>query len=151
MRNTRYTPRQQPLSIAAHAFMLKLAFPQGKLNWSLKSLRWDGGLSPLNGSREYRLRLDYEIGSLPSVTVLSPNLHALAGERRLPHCYDQNQQRICLFYPKDKKWTPQKNVTCTVMQWALAWLAFFEIWLGTDVWYGRGIGHPGDDPSIHSN
>jgi hypothetical protein len=43
------------------------------------------------------------------------------------------------------------GLACTVMNWALAWLAFFEIWLATDIWFGRGVGHPGDDPSLRSN
>lgn len=149
MRIIRFHPQQQALPLAAHAFMLRLAFPQGILKKTSKTICWEGSLSPLDGSREYSVRLEYEIGSAPSITVVRPNLIELAGDRRLPHCYDQIKQRLCLYYPPNKRWTPQKNVACTVMPWALAWLAFFEIWLSTNIWYGRGIGHPGDDPSIH--
>jgi hypothetical protein len=151
MKHRRFNPSPRALSIAAQIATLKSLFPQGIVKSRGNALAWEGVLSPLDCSREYRVRLNYEMGASPSVMVLSPNLHDLAEGRRLPHCYDQAQQRLCLFYPWERNWTPHIALAQSVMKWALAWLVFFEIWLSTDVWHGRAIGHPGDDPSIRSN
>jgi hypothetical protein len=150
MKLKRYFPRQRALSIATQVAVLKSAFPQGRLTRTNDSIEWVGSLAPLESSREYQVRMSYKLGGFPAVFVLSPDLRELTGERRLPHCYDQEKQKLCLFYPKDRKWTPQMALAATVMKWTLAWLTFFEIWLSTDIWFGRGIGHPGDDPSSHS-
>ena len=149
MKTRRYFPRQRSLPMATQLAVLKSTFPQGTISRSHDSIEWLGVLSLLESSREYRVRLSYTLGGSPAVFVLSPNLHQLTGGRRLPHCYDQGKQKLCLYYPKDRKWTPQMALAATVMKWTLAWLSFFEIWLSTDIWFGRGTGHPGDDSSPH--
>lgn len=150
MSTLRRIPQRQPLSLAAQQFTLRSIFSQGTILQCCNAITWEGLLMPHEGSRDYRVRMDYTLGLHPTVVVLTPNLRALAGERRLPHCYDQATQKLCLYDPRERKWTPHLALASTVMKWTLAWLAFFEIWLATDVWYGRGTGHPGDDSSIHT-
>jgi hypothetical protein len=150
MRHHPFHPKQRAVPIVAHYIGLRALFPQGVIQRTDLSVSWEGLLKPTPDSRTYRIRLDYTLGKLPNVRILSPDLRVLAGSRKLPHTYDQKDQRICLFYPDGKYWRPQMSVAVTMMTWTLAWLAFFELWLLTDVWYGRGIGHPGDDSTCHN-
>jgi hypothetical protein len=144
-----FQPKQRAVPIVVHYMGLKSLFPQGVIQRTASQISWEGFLQPTPDSRTYRVRLNYKLGNWPNVKVLSPDLHVLAGSRKLPHMYDQKEQRICLFDPVGNYWRPQMSVAVTMMSWTLAWLSFFELWLLTDVWYGRGRGHPGDDPTCH--
>lgn len=72
-------------------------------------LTWRGCLRPTPLSRAYDLRLDYHIGRSPQVIVEGPNLRALAEGRRLPHVYEQDPARLCLYLPSTGEWRPERH------------------------------------------
>ena len=150
MKHRLYQPRQRALPICAHYMGLRSLFPQGVIRCMADRISWEGMLKPTPDSRTYHVRMDYTLGNSPHVRILSPDLHHLAGSRKLPHTYKQAEKRICLYYPDGRLWRPQMSLAVTVMTWTLAWLVFFELWLMTDIWYGRGKGHPGDDSTCHN-
>ena len=150
MRPRRRIPRRAPLQLAAQIIGMRTRFPQGEIIRSGRSFTWQGTLSPLDGCRAYTVKLVFSQGKHPQVFVVEPDLLALSGGRRLPHVYDQAKQKLCLYLPAANFWTSDKSAANTVMKWALAWLTFFELWLVTDTWHGRGVGHPGDDPTLYN-
>jgi hypothetical protein len=52
---------------------------------------WRYATTPSPFGRDYDIRIEFKQGSTPEVFVDCPDLHALAGARRIPHLY---QQRI---------------------------------------------------------
>lgn len=127
--------------MAAQAAGLRLDFPFGETVLTRFGVMWRGTISPNKYSRRYDVELQYEQGDSPHVWVRQPNLRELAGERRLPHVYDQVTQELCLYLPGVGLWNSEKALTRTVLPWAILWLYYFEIWLVTNVWHGRGE-HP---------
>jgi hypothetical protein len=129
------------LPIPAQVAGLRSLFPVGKTRWTRNSVNWKGTLSPSAQGRLYGLELNYRLGEPPDVWVKSPNLKDLADGRSLPHVYSQEEQRLCLYVPGRKLWTPRKSVAATLLPWAALWLYYFELWLVTDEWLGLGE-HP---------
>ena len=92
-------------------------------------------------SRLYMLRIDYQQGDAPDVSVVDPDLVDLAGGRKLPHVYEQRPTRLCLYLPRTEEWTATMRLDQTIVPWSLLWLFFFEEWLTSDEWKGGGE-HP---------
>ena len=69
--------------------------------------------------------------------MISPKLIQKNGER-VPHLYDQETQRLCLFMPKYEEWKPFMYISETIIPWASEWLVFYELWLSTGEWLGGG-------------
>jgi hypothetical protein len=82
-------------------------------------LVWSFATSPNPLSRRYRLRIEYCLGDVPRVFVESPDLHALADGRRLPHVYEQRPPRLCLYLPGTGEWTPAMRLDQTIVPWAI--------------------------------
>lgn len=137
----RYMHPQATLSIAAQVAGLRSHFPSGKTTWDRFKLNWRGILSPSGFGRNYEVELTYTISASPQVWVRDPNLNELAGGRPLPHTYDQQAQRLCLYPPGRKFWRPDRALAVTLIPWACLWLYYFELWLFTDEWSGTGE-HP---------
>jgi hypothetical protein len=130
------------LTAAQQALHLKHSrdFP-GAVSLRPGRLTWIGAIKPNPLSRRYDLRLDFAFGDSPRVIVEAPDLHGLAGGRRLPHCYDQHPPRLCLYLPMTGQWCPEYRLDQTMLPWAAVWLFYFEDWLGSDKWQGGGE-HP---------
>jgi len=140
-----YYRRQPPLSMAIQVAGLQRLFGFGNVRWDRSHLCWRGEIIPTEFSRPYLVELDYRRNMPPEVYVRQPNLRALAGERKLPHVYNQEKQELCLYVPGCGYWTPDKPLASTVMLWTSLWLFYFEVWLVTDVFHGRGE-HPAPKP-----
>jgi hypothetical protein len=80
----------------------------------------------------------------PRVFVDDPDLLALADGRRLPHVYEQQPPRLCLYVPETGEWTPAMRLDQSIVPWAMLWLFYFEEWLVSDEWKGGGV-HPGEN------
>ena len=127
--------------MAVQAAGLRRLFPSGETVMSRNSVSWLGKISPSDYGRTYTIELLYKQGASPKVWVREPDLKQLAGEKLLPHVYDQKTQQLCLYLPDCGFWNSQKPVASTIMLWACLWLQYFELWLATDEWHGRGE-HP---------
>jgi len=134
-------PKQPPLSMAIQAAGLCRLFPLGKTVLGRNSVSWFGKITPNNYSRTYTVELFYKRGTVPRVWVREPDLKQLAGEKRLPHVCDQKTQELCLYLPGCGFWSSEKSIASTIMLWTCLWLQYFELWLVTDDWHGRGE-HP---------
>lgn len=134
-------PRPAPLSLAAQAHGLRARFPNAKITATRQGVSWRGELSPAQYARSYDVEMRYRRSAQPEVWVRAPDLHALSGDRRLPHVYDQAEQRLCLFVPGCGIWRPNRALASTILPWACYWLRLFELWIFTDSWHERGV-HP---------
>jgi len=127
--------------MSAQAVGLHTHFSRGTVTVTRDTLCWIGDLSPDEYARTYAVEMRYRRGDAPQVWVRAPNLHALTGGRRLPHVYDQKEQRLCLFVPGCGFWRPDHALARTILPWACYWLRLFELWLVTGTWHERGV-HP---------
>jgi len=133
--------------MAIQAAGLRRLFPKGETAMRQNSVSWLGGLAPSDYGRTYTIEMIYKRGDSPKVWVREPNLKELAGEKLLPHVYDQKTQQLCLFLPGCGLWSSEKSIASTIMLWAFLWLQYFELWLITGEWHGRGE-HPHSKETI---
>lgn len=116
-------------------------------------LVWVMEVTPTPSSRTYTVRIELATGT-PEVTVLVPDLRALAGGRRLPHVYSEAPVRLCLYHPRRGEWASTMRLDQTVVPWIYLWLYYFERWLATDDWAGGGehppvpTGRPRSSPRV---
>ena len=127
--------------MAVQADGLRRLFPFGKTAMNHNCVSWHGEIVPDEYGRTYTIELRYKRGSYPKIWVRNPDLKKLADGRRLPHVYSQELQELCLYLPGCGFWTVEKPVASTIMFWACLWLYYFELWLITNEWHGRGV-HP---------
>lgn len=133
----------KPIPIAIQTLNIKKMFPGTKvLNQRDQLLTWTHTLTPSPLGDKYDIKLVYHITNSPKIYVTSPNPLVLATDKtRLPHCYDQKLQHLCLYYPDGTEWNKSMLLASTVIPWAYEWLFHYEIWLGTGEWTGGGV-HP---------
>jgi hypothetical protein len=134
--------RRRPLTLAQQFINLR-SNPVCRGDGELRGTRftWCYSTSPSPLSRDYRIRIELKQGGRPEIFVHAPDLHALAEGRRIPHLYQQNPPKLCLYLPKRYEWQSWMRLDQTVVPWASLWLFYFEEWLASDVWKGGGI-HP---------
>jgi hypothetical protein len=57
--------------------------------------------------------------------------------------------RVAQLYAACGFWNPANSIASTIMLWACLWLQYFELWLVTDEWHGRGE-HPDSKESVRA-
>lgn len=142
---TKY-PSPRPATLAQRAIELEaLQLPGATISFaSGRELRFRFRLTPGPFSRVYTCLLKVRPdGKMPDLIVLEPDLYSLAGGRAPPHIYrhDGPGAKLCLWWPKQREWMPQMQLSETYIPWASEWLWYFEDWLATDEWAGGGE-HP---------
>jgi hypothetical protein len=108
----------------------------------LGKLTWEFLAQPDQLSRVYKARIEYQHGGVPQVYVLDPDLSALAEGRKLPHVYQQQPAKLCLYLPGTGDWSPAKRISETIVPWTFLWLWYFEEWLASGAWKGGGLHLP---------
>jgi hypothetical protein len=101
-------------------------------------------LSPTPASRVYTCDLHVRPGhSHPEVSVVHPDLKALASGKALPHVYPHAGigTKLCLWHPRKREWHPSMKLSETYVPWTVRWLWYFEDWLQSGEWAGGGE-HP---------
>lgn len=137
--------QRRPLTAAQQFVNLRvspISRGSGQLRAGLLTWRYTATPSPL--SRDYYIRIEFRQGRRPQVFVEAPDLHALAGGRRVPHLYQQRPPRLCLYLPQTNEWQSWMRLDQTIVPWSALWLFYFEEWLASDDWKGGGM-HPGAD------
>lgn len=117
--------------------MLKRCYPNSSCRTKYGNiLVWKGKLQPTPLSQEYTVRLRYKLNRRPEVHVIDPVLKVPEG-KKLPHVFSGDE--LCLYLYGE--WSPDMNISETIISWASEWLLHYEIWLATGEWQGGGI-HP---------
>jgi hypothetical protein len=138
--------RRKPLTAAQRFVNLRgnpVCCGNGVLRTGRFTWRYSAMPSPL--SRDYDIRIEFRQGGRPQIFVDGPDLHLLAGGRRIPHLYQQRPPKLCLYLPKTYEWQSWMRLDQTVVPWATLWLFYFEEWLASDEWKGGGMHPEGDD------
>jgi len=113
-----------------HIREMKAAFPDFVVKVGRdRVVSWQGTLQPNPSSRAYLVRVVYGRRGSPKVYVLSPAL-----PRSAPHRYRNG--RLCLYLPKEWRWTDGESLPDTIVRWVALWLEYFEIWQQVGKWLG---------------
>ena len=106
-------------------------------------LTWRFAARPSALGRSYDARIEYGQCGPADVFIDSPDLHALAEGRKLPHVYSSHPPELCLYLPGAFEWGRHLRLDQTIVPWTGLWLFYFEEWLWSDDWKGGGM-HSGD-------
>ena len=133
--------RTKPITLPVQLHYLKSAYPNSVGDIQGNLMQWGSWVTPSPMSAKYRIDVNYAIGDAPQVWAREPDLTEMAGGKKLPHVYDQSAQRLCLYRPAYREWKSTLLISRTIVPWAVLWFYYFEIWLVTGIWPGRGE-HP---------
>lgn len=126
-------PRRRVLSIGLQVARMAADFPSFHYSRHGCLLVWRGDLQPLDSSPNYQVRIEYEFNGTqskhPRIFIEAPPLRPDA-----PHTYSPGH--ICLYYPPDGTWTPNQFISRIIVPLTAEWLAFYEVWKETGIWYG---------------
>lgn len=94
---------------------------------------------------KYKLRIDIKIGKLPEVYVVEPQIdmsnsleiHTF-GYKYHPD-YKKDLPKLCLTYLEEDQTSTSMSLLETFIPWAIEWTEFYELWLLTGKWYGKGV------------
>lgn len=123
------------LTLPIQDLNVQLKFPQFKFSGRDKRGNWMGWLQPTELSAKYTVQVQYELDDSPKVHILSPTLHPKA-----VHLYANEE--LCLYWPKEWGWRPDRLISKTIIPWTGSWLFFYEIWLDIDEWLGPSSHDP---------
>jgi hypothetical protein len=116
---------------------------------------WEGEVTPI--CQKYRIHIRYfpfiYLGNVelahPHITirvvdpVIAPDPRG-TGEAT-PHVYSWGHPpatpALCIFDPAQREWGPEEYIVDKIIPWTVKWLLFYEDWLDTGEWQGRGR-HP---------
>lgn len=125
--------RANDLNPAKQALALRREFPNARVKVRANGLTWVGCLQPSALSLVYTVRIEYDLGRRPRVTVIDPPRETLPGSG-LRHVFPGDV--LCLHY--QHQWTGDMLIARSVVAWASEWLLHHELWLATGEWLGGG-------------
>ncbi len=128
----------KPLTIMEQYSHLKQTFDWLKCTAKCGELKVIGQISPTTISSTYTFTLNYRLQSRPRVRIIEPKLEKPGG-RNPPHLFSDGS--LCLYYPKHYEWKPTMLIGETIIPWTSLWLFYYEVWLATGTWFGKGV-HP---------
>ena len=128
------------LTQSQQLYMMKVKYPEMASSVERqRSITWTGLWRPTELSDRYTLRIFYRQGFRPQISILFPKLLLATGHKKLPHVYAEGQNDICVHRPEE--WNKGMCIALTIMPWISQWLYFYEVWLLTAKWLGKGT-HP---------
>lgn len=130
--------RRKALSIGEQIGRMS-KYPQLEATLRRNIVEWIGPWSPSALSDTYLISVSYQFLCRPKVSILSPDLKLAAGKKKLPHVYKAGQRDLCLHLRWE--WSPRLFIADTILPWASQWIAFYETWVQTGCWLGKGT-HP---------
>jgi hypothetical protein len=117
-------------------WVMKSKYPQFKSKKRGKyDIEFTGELIVKPTFPTYTVSINYRGNSAPVVKVMKPELVL-----KPPHFY-REEGALCLYHPKNYKWTKEKLIAKDIVSWTAAWIYFYEVWLKEDKWYGPEVDH----------
>jgi hypothetical protein len=101
----------------------------------------NGMIRPTAMSEEYQIRIEYAWNRIPRVHVVEPEIVTNEFGDEVPHRHTDPDRPLCLFYAKNREWSPYEPISTTTIPWTAEWLFFYEVWHATRTWLGGGIDH----------
>lgn len=119
----------RPISLAVQNLQVRRLFPGFSYRYCRSAAHWSGTLQPRLTSPVYTIEISYRLFRIPIVKVLHPVLAP-----KPPHVYPDGS--LCLYWPREWRWTTQCLIAETIIPWTASWLYFYELWLDTEKWLG---------------
>ncbi len=99
-------------------------------------------------SKEYDVKIVYETGKIVSVYIVNEKLEIAQNRDKLPHVFNHDLQKLCLYSKDGGRWSPDKSIVSTIIPWASEWLYYYELWLIDGKWLGGGHDEYADENII---
>lgn len=135
---TKFHVPKSKISLAMQDMFMRQRFPQFHFIWKNGVGVWKGFLQPREISPAYSILIEYNIGRIPEVWVISPEIRPDA-----PHIYRKNNS-LCLWWPKEWRWSYSQDISRTIVPWVALWLYYYELWVDTGEWLGPAAPHGPD-------
>jgi hypothetical protein len=125
--------------MGGHAYDLRRYGIGNVVSSGRSGLVWFGSITPSEHGDTYEVVLVYRVGRSPLVYVARPRLQRVNGHLP-PHIYPlAGWNTLCLYIPLE--WTPSDHYLSDLLPWISQWLFFYEVWVATGTWKGKGE-HP---------
>lgn len=121
--------------ISAQIGAMKKSYPQFTAKIEGKEILFKGEIQVKPEFPVYTLSIRYRGNKSPVVKVLKPELL-----EEPPHFYKATKC-LCLYHKDNFYWDRNKLIANEIMDWAIAWVYFYEVWLGTGIWYAPEVSH----------
>lgn len=122
-------------SIPAQIGAMKKNYPQFKFKIEREEIIFKGEIQVKPEFPVYTLSIRYRGNKAPIVKVIKPKL-----VEKPPHFYKETKS-LCLYHPHNFYWNSSKLIANEIMDWAIAWVYFYEVWLDTGIWYAPEVPH----------
>lgn len=111
----------------------------GKGSFMRDYFYWEFIAQPTPLSKTYLVLLIFHIDNRsPDVFILDQNVWDISKKKSIPHLYDPENIKLCLYYPKYKDWDQTMPLNTTFVPWIYLWLYYYEEWLFSNEWKGGG-------------
>ena len=123
---------KQSRDVEANYDNVKILFKNGKCSVVLE-------LKPTYYSKKYTVSCDAQVGlETVNIFVRKPDIIQMGKKENIhvPHTYSDGS--LCLFYPKMGEWWYTYKWSETLIPWTSLWLYYYEIWVQTGKWIGKG-------------
>lgn len=95
-----------------------------------------GFCQPSEFSVTYSYKVKLVPGKHPKVYVTDP---VIVYDEEI-HMYSDDN-RLCLYYPKDFSWTSESRLFNTIIPWTHEWFVFYELYQITGKWQHPFVDH----------
>jgi hypothetical protein len=129
--------RRNTLTFGQQMYVMARLFPVYQASLGKDRLSFTGDVAPFGCADTYRVRIDYEMRSRPSVWVLTPHLRSTGEGIKIPHTFSDGS--LCLHTPG--QWQSDMTIAEYIVPCIAQWLFYYEAWLATGEWLGGGAEH----------
>lgn len=95
-----------------------------------------GICKPSQESITYTFKIKFDPGNAPAVYVTDPQITY----NDEIHMYSEDN-RLCLYYPKDYSWNYKSHLFNTIVPWTHEWFLFYELYQITGKWLHPFVEH----------
>lgn len=124
-------PRKPWVTPAIQDRFVRASFPSFTGSLGPGRATWRGKLQPQVSSPVYDVEIRYRHKFMPRVFIKKPVLLENA-----PHLYSNEDDCLCLYWPKEWRWSAEQLIADTILPWTALWLFYYELWLDTGKWLG---------------
>jgi hypothetical protein len=119
----------------AQKALIEKWFPCFRCRLSRRTLECIGEIVPSDDCATYRIRIQYEQGSIPKVWIEDPPI------KPSPRIHMYGDGSLCLYFWHEQPWKSSDDIHKKIIPWIAEWLVFYELHLITGEWLGPAAPH----------
>jgi len=93
-----------------------------------------GDLKRVFDFSKYLIKIEYSTKEEPKVFILDPAI-----KENAKHLF--SDKSLCLYKKNKYKWQNSSSIATEIIPLIIMWVYYYELWLITNVWYGREASH----------